>query len=1126
MIIKYFELTNSTYSVYLSALFHHFFLVSRAGETIDRQELLTLGQHIQDWQALGKINPAIQHRLIEPVDFSIKATKDYTNYFDGQPAQPVHIAAGLPAPRPKLEKQILEHLDKFDAAVIKASSGQGKSTLAWRVGQYLYQQGRKVYQIHSCQTAESAGGLVEFLETRVRIGEAPIIIIDGLSAKHTEWAEFASRLIDLPVQFIVTTREEDWVRFGKEALRVRTGEPIKLDFNQTEAKQIYEELKRHKRIYPTFGHWQAAWERVYQRGLLMEYVYLLTRGEMLQQRLEAQLALLNDERDGGVKLAILRIIATAHDIGILLQTLRLRQYIKSQFTLQGDLGELLHQLEAEYYVRFDRHYIEGLHPVRSNHLVSLLHRYEPVSETLLILAALIEPTYLLTFGRAIPQRVDKEEQDFFYKNLVDSLNTIDPSDLSTLLLGIYQGEVEIHHQQHRIICDSVFKNGGYELFAMFTIPYPHEDNDPVDLFLQLTNDPNNHMQKAIRELPPLPIQQTSLRLIIPVIHRRALHQQIPLGQMGHLLNWFALFDLRVPLPGDEEIFSWLTTYESKAAYQAALGLGAAHPNSFNEFAIRHLDEIIHWLKRITGALSIEPNGDCIQIEYVLTDDKTGRATAESVERIDMVHAWLPMFQTYETNALIFPYPNEEIIDVVRQDAHKTLSPKVIPSPITVSLNRSWSDSLLEPYKADSIYSWQLTTITLREQALKCAQVSYRILELMLQRKSAGKPFKEATHDWKQHQEAFLITDNTMPIFPLREKISADNEELLKPLRKLVREWTSCLRNFYQQFTGLIAVDNSDTRRLSLFNLRRANVYLPEMQQAFAAISEQTIAYFDTTELIKQEKYWYGRLHRASVFYGEYVFNWSYTPVRDVAVTIAEYWKKLQASRYKNLLACLDSFAELTSYVIYKPDKLVDEEWTTHTVMGVEGLNAKEITENFEWFSKSLASVSLTNVDFLTVVACKEKKAVGGFRFRRDFFVKVAKLINGEEDELSLSDAPIPIILNADIIKTLPDVTWSEPSPNPIGKAITDLYQTLWQFVETTERYKVKTESDKTWKEQLINVLKQQSVDHLHQITQSPYTAIAERLKTWYQEVIICPTDWSGKLLAEHLIGTLNILVEE
>lgn len=174
LIIQYFELTNSTYPIYLSSLFHHFFLVSLAGGTVDRQELLRLKQYVQDQQALGVVNPAVQQRLITPVDFTIKTIKDYTSYFDGQPAQPVHIAAGLPAPRPKLERQIIEHLGSFDVAVIKASSGQGKSTLAWRVSQALYQQGRQVYQLHSCSNAESVGGLVEFIETRVRMTEAPI----------------------------------------------------------------------------------------------------------------------------------------------------------------------------------------------------------------------------------------------------------------------------------------------------------------------------------------------------------------------------------------------------------------------------------------------------------------------------------------------------------------------------------------------------------------------------------------------------------------------------------------------------------------------------------------------------------------------------------------------------------------------------------------------------------------------------------------------------------------------------------------------------------------------------------------------------------------------------------------
>lgn len=1128
LIIQYFELTNSTYPIYLSSLFHHFFLVSLAGGTVDRRELLRLKQYVQDQQALGVVNPAVQQRLITPVDFTIKTIKDYTSYFDGQPAQPVHIAAGLPAPRPKLERQIIEHLGSFDVAVIKASSGQGKSTLAWRVSQSLYQQGRQVYQLHSCSNAESVGGLVEFIETRVRMTEAPIIVIDGLSTKYAEWAEFISRLTELPVKFIVTTREEDWVRFGREAYRVQTGESIGMNFNQVEAKQIYEELKRHKRIHPNCGHWQAAWERVYQRGLLMEYVYLLTRGEMLRQRLSSQLTSLNAERDGGIKHTVLRLITTAHDIGISLQTARLRQYIKTrfEFILQGDLGELLHQLEAEYYVRFDRYYVEGLHPVRSNHLVALLHRTDPVSETLLELATLIELANILTFGKVIPQRVDEEEQSTFYEKLVGSLQSYTSDNWSTLLLGIYQGEVERHREKHRTLCDSVFKNGGYELFAMSTIPYPHEDADPVSLIQQITSDPENHVIKALRELPALPIQETSLRLLLPVIYKQLIYQRVPLIQMGQLLTWFSLFQLKIDMPSDEETLSWLINCDTKTAYYCALGLSAVQTNCFNDFVNRHQEEIVYWLKRKIGALKIESDNNRIQIEYLLTDENIGRANDKSVELIDIVRAWLPVFQTYETNAIVFPYPNEEITSVVRQDAHKTLSPKAIFNPLTVSLNRSWDDSLLEPYRSDSIYSWQLAIITLREQAVNCAQRCYQLIDLLLQRKSASRPFEKALREWDQYSDDFLATYRKIPFFPFTINPLTQDEGELQQQRKEVRDWILHVSNYYRQFAGLLKINEPETRRLALLNLRQLNVCLPKMQQSFVTITEQTISYFDTADLEKQETYWYGRLRRASIYYGEHVFDSTFETVSDVAVTIASHWKSQQSTRYQTLIACLDNFAELSGYTIYKPDRLVDEELTTHATVGIEGLTAKEVEEDFEQFVTGLASIALTDVDFLTVIICKGRKAIGGFRFNRNLFDKVMKIFDGEDVDILPSDAPIPINLNADAIKTLPDVTWSEPALHPIGKPISNLYQTLWMLIETVKRYQVISEVDKNWKDEQINTYNEQANNCLRQIIESPFINVANRVKILCTNVLALPSEWSGNLLAEHLIGTANLLLKE
>lgn len=1127
LIIQYFTLTNSTYSVYLNALFLRFFISSQVGGIVDRLELLRVGQEVRDQQSRGIINPAIQLRQIEPIGFTVKADKDYTAYFDGQPAQPVHIAAGLPAPRPRLEKQILEHLELFDTAVIKASSGQGKSTLAWRVAHTMHQQGRQIYQLHNSANGEAVGGLVEFLETRVLIGEAPVVIVDGLSAQHSEWATLAVRLLDQPIQFIVTTREEDWVRFGREAYRVKTGELIKLHLSQAEAKQLHDELKRRRRIHSASGHWQAAWEKVRQRGLLMEYVYLLTRGEMLQQRLAAQLSLLNSERDGAVKLAILRLVATADDIGISLQTLRLRQYINEEYSLQSDLGELLNQLEEEYYVRFDQRYVQGLHPVRSNHLTAILHKYTPLSETLLILAKLIESSALLMLGKAIPKRVNQDEQIFFLKRLVESLRSVVPNELSKLLLGIYQGEVNIHHKKHSALCDSVFKNGGYEIFAMSTIPYPHKnaDSDLLSTLAELTGNPDNHVLKAVSELPELPIQQTMLRLIVPEIHSQLLQQKVPIGQLGELINWFALFDLRVSLPEEEEILSYLETYEKEAFYQLGLGLSTICSEMFNSFVNKNIDLIIHWLKRNTSTVSIEPDGDRVLIEYLLTDDLAQRANAESVERIDIIHAWLPMFKTYETNALMFPFPNEEIIAFTRQDAYKTLSPNVIFIPLKISLNSSWRDSLLAPYRADSLYEWQDAQIRLRERAVNCARITYYLIELFLQRKANGGYFQKSINKWKQCLEDFFESDNALLFFPITNESNTISDKIFEPLRKSIRDWVSSLRNFYNQFIGLLSLEKSDTRRLALLNLRQACILLPKMQNAFNSIAEHTLTYFDTSDLVRNEVLWYGRLRRASEYYGEHVFDSTFKTVSEVATTVAEFWDDRESTRYHKLLSCLDKFTNITGYSIYKPSHLTEEEFTTHAVVGVEGLTRHELESDFEWLAFNLINVHLTDVDFLTVVLCQERKVIGGFRFNRNFFIKAAKLIDGEEEKISPSDFPIPIIPDEDTIKTLPQVTLDLPELPSIGKLIADLYQTLWKLVETENHFTVKNELDKAWKEQKIENYKNQAEDCMREILKSEYTTIVSKINVTYRDVLESPSNWSGKLLAEQLMEALTQISE-
>lgn len=623
-IIDVFSLSKSNYKLGLNALFHDLFHLAEKGGTFSCQSLSLTIASVKDQISVGT-NPVLQYQYIEKIGFTNPEGRDFTNYYEGQPAKPVHISLGLPAPRLKLERKILSHLEEFDSVIIKSSSGQGKSTLAWRVCYVLNKENREVYQLHSCETLEQIGLLVEFFQTRVLIGEAPIIVIDGLSEQHRFWADLASRMTDLPVQFMVTTREEDWVRYGIDVYKVNMGKPIGLDFNMSEAQQIYNELKRCNKLHETCTNWQSAWERVQSKGLLMEFVYLITRGEMLASRLRSQLSKLHNERDGPVKLAILRIVSLADDLMIPLKVERLSQYLRSNFKIESDIGELLRQLQDEYYVRLELSKIVGLHPVRSNHIALLLHEAISISDTLLELASLVMEEEYFHLGKAIPSLLSKGNSDFFCKNLVDIIKTKHSNSISDLLLGLYRGEIKLYQNEHRKIYDSVFENGGYMLFQMATIPFPTKGSDILQVVAEVLGNKNNHIQKAIGKLPRFNIQEIHfLRRLVQEVYIETNKENKSLYEIGPLLRWFWLFGLESEFPDENILLGYLETSDIKESQNIADAFFAMHPEKYQMFASKNIRIIIGKLKAETKSISIYHDVNRLCIEYLLPSEQLAK----------------------------------------------------------------------------------------------------------------------------------------------------------------------------------------------------------------------------------------------------------------------------------------------------------------------------------------------------------------------------------------------------------------------------------------------------------------------------------------------------------------------
>ena len=115
--------------------------------------------------------------------------------------------------------------------------------------------------------------------------------------------------------------------------------------------------------------------KVKEKGLLIEYIFLLTQGQMVEERLAYQISNLAQEQDGNAKLQILRLIALADILNIRIRSTKLTEHISETIRFEIDRNEIYRQLEKEYYLKFEVKYVEGLHPVRSQHLVKILHSH-------------------------------------------------------------------------------------------------------------------------------------------------------------------------------------------------------------------------------------------------------------------------------------------------------------------------------------------------------------------------------------------------------------------------------------------------------------------------------------------------------------------------------------------------------------------------------------------------------------------------------------------------------------------------------------------------------------------------------------------------------------------------------
>jgi len=1055
-LLKNWNVNVGTEDQYFKALFYFAFTRSKERSKIFRTDIQELLITITDSFSKAPVNLAWRHNWLAPVIYQTTG-KANDDYFEGKAAKPVHIADQLPVRRKGWEQQINTKLNETDAVVIRSSSGQGKSTLAWQVGFNLSKQ-YKIYQLYQCVNWEQVNAIKEFLTARIIIGEQPLIVIDGLDSTLSYWSVLAEKIANLPVKLLITSRYEDWYRYGADISRIGL-QIIDIQLSQSEAKEIYQQLKQKNKLYTGSPNWQPVWEQVQDRGLLIEYTYLLTRGQMIEDRIKQQLKELTRQGSAAAKLEILRIVAVADCLNLKVETKILISYINKTILFEQDRGAVFQELESEYFIRFDQQYVEGLHPVRSEHIKDALHDFVSIADTLIVVYTLLGEDKYDFFANA-PGMLKDSEKPVFYKQLAGLLVNGAFTDMAAAFDGILHGEPQMYWLKNKSFFDQAHCGGGIEIFVYDSIPFANLKT--LQKFGEMLGDDGGQNFRKLAEiaekLPEYTLKDTGVSQFGSALSLALPSRTAPIVSyegLEFLYKWFNKLELTFNLKIEttrEHLIRQLVDLPVTESKDLFVYCRIENPEKYRDFINKNKSEIISLLKVKTDSIMIREEGDEITINYLLRDDEINQANDLSVDRIRTISSFLPYYEKYNTQAILLPFPNEQLVSTVRMNSNKGMTLESIGSLFDVNLNVIWSSTILKNYAASSVFDWQKGILDIRAEAVETVKPFVRFLDSLIER-NRKKQLATIEPMIKQREKLSALLTVRKPFPSYKTKVF--DIKTYEADQKIIDSWLVHLSNLNSQFQNIVNPLKDNDRNIGIINLKATYFDLEKMQAAFNTIEKLTFQYFDNSELLSNEANWYNRLYQTVMYFLHHEPIESQQPKAVGKNAVFEWWDSFHDRKLNKVKKILNEIASSTDLVFHLPTQLKETDTLTFATFGVANLDH---TNGYELlrFSLLLKPLKILDIHFYSVFFVDNDTVRSGLRFSKDYIEEVSM-----EPGLDIV-MPIPILPDEESLLFLPELKFTKTSLNDVKAVYTTIIYDLWRLTESRAKLDQHSAVELSW----------------------------------------------------------------
>ena len=843
-LIKNFDINTDNIPLFANGIKLLCFDKMENGSEISRHEIERCIEEIKFDISKGARNPA--HAWIQRLQFS-KSDEYSSGYYEGKKATPSDIANNLPVVRPIVEEEIINSIDKNTITIIKTSSGQGKTTLALRAMSLLTEE-YTPYQITRCNNDAELGHIVEYFRMRTRIGEKPLILLDNLDAHLSEWnllAQLMQTDVTHHYKLLVTSRENDWYNYSGDKSNLHHMQVIKPTLSEREAEGIYNALKKADKLHDDIADWKKAWAKIADRQLLIEYVYLLTHGEMIAERISAQMKDLGNASAGETKVEILRKVCFADICGIKLETNSLIRSLSAK--PDSDIGEVLKSLADEFlvHISLDGDYIEGLHPVRSKHIVNRLHEYSSLDETALSVARIASASDISVLFSHYPEF--DFDKDSFYSNIVN-MWPCEPnlSHFVQAIRGTFSGSVMQYFQTHKALFDDAYKHGGLIIIATELCPFTkfedceQELNTLEKMSETMPDNPNiQHMIRLRDSIPKFRTSKTDIYCLSSALFLKLKEIDFKsitdLESYAVIVDWLRNIDPSMNLTTKISLNDlWLKAENHSVKTVSSLMYSSfcGNKDEYSEFVKTNLPRIISYLKRKTNSHKIQISDDNkeIKVEYLLGSSEITKGNNESVSRLTDICRTLPIFETYCSDAI---KPQIDLLATyqIPDDAHKEMPKRNIIITFHKEFNGLWLRTIQSNYEFDTVYAWVEHWLEVRKCACGLLAASCMCLHKLLGKRNLGDS-ANSFDTLHSHYNSVMVAHLSYP----REHRPFETEpEVPKLFAKAKRDYFDSIQNFADQLISFINKEEH-AKRLATYNLKLALATLPNVQKFFDDIT--------------------------------------------------------------------------------------------------------------------------------------------------------------------------------------------------------------------------------------------------------------------------------------------------